>query len=95
MVHEKLAKMDGSHRKTTGKFRIDPNLGRNTKFGVYVEDVEGHLIKSISFTDSRGIKYGPFTSISSLYDIVNYKVLNYPVGSRPPFDQVRRCKFLF
>ena len=90
VVHEKLVKMsDDSIGATTGKFNVDPNLGHNTKFGVYVEDAEDHLIKSVTFTDSRGNAYGPFTSMSSLYDIINLKVVNYPVGAAPPFDEVR------
>ena len=36
VVHEKLVKMsDGG--ATTGSFSVDPSLGHNTKFGVYVE----------------------------------------------------------
>ena len=38
VVHEKLVKMsDGG--ATTGSFSVDPSLGHNTKFGVYVEVV--------------------------------------------------------
>ena len=88
MVHEKLVKMSDSGGATTGAFSVDPNLGHNTKFGVYVEDAEDHLIKSVTFTDGRGNEYGPFTSMSSLYDIINLKVVNYPVGAAPPFDEV-------
>ena len=36
VVHERLVKMsDGG--ATTGSFSVDPSLGHNTKFGVYVE----------------------------------------------------------
>ena len=63
-------------------------LGRDTTFGIYVEDEEDHLIKSVSFTDSKGFLYGPYTSMSSLYDIINLKTINFPVGEAPPFDDV-------
>ena len=53
-----------------------------------MQDAEDHLIKSVTFTDGRGNEYGPFTSMSSLYDIINLKVVNYPVGAAPPFDEV-------
>ena len=53
-----------------------------------MKDAEDHLIKSVTFTDGRGNAYGPFTSMSSLYDIINLKVVNYPVGAAPPFDEV-------
>ncbi len=33
--------------------------------------------------------FGPYTSMSSKFDVINLKVVNYPVGSRPPFDMVR------
>ena len=56
--------------------------------GIYVEDEEDHLIKSVSFTDSKGFLYGPYTSMSSLYDIINLKTINFPVGQAPPFDDV-------
>ena len=85
-MHENLVKMSG--KATTGTFRVDPHLGHNTKFGIYVEDEEDHLIKSVTFEDSRGNAFGPFTSMSSLYDIINLKVVNYPVGAAPPFDEV-------
>ena len=91
-MHENLVKMSG--KATTGTFSVDPHLGHNTKFGIYVEDEEDHLIRSVTFQDSRGNAYGPFTSMSSLYDIINMKVVNYPVGAAPPFDEVggtNRC----
>ena len=63
-------------------------MGRSTSFGIYVEDEEDHLIKSVTFTDSKGFLYGPYTSMSSLYDIINLKTINFPIGEEPPFDDV-------
>ncbi len=63
-------------------------MGRQTEFGVYVEDDEDHQIKSVEFTDADGTAYGPFTKMSSTYDVVNFKTINFNVGEEPPFDDV-------
>ena len=39
----------GSGSLSSGNFLIDSTLGRDTVFGIYVEDEEDHLIKSIQF----------------------------------------------
>ena len=70
-----------------GSFVIDSSLGRDTVFGLYVKDEEDHLIKSVQFTDSRGNVYGPFTKMSSTFDLVNLKTINF-VGQAPPFGDV-------
>ena len=87
-IHEKLIAMTGFANTGPDDFTIDTTLGRETTFGIYVEDEEDHLIKSVSFTDSKGFLYGPYTSMSSLYDIINLKTINFPVGEAPPFDDV-------
>ena len=71
-----------------GSFTVDASLGRQTEFGVYVEDDEDHQIKSVEFTDADGTTYGPFTKMSSTYDVVNFKTINFNVGEEPPFDDV-------
>ena len=53
-----------------------------------MEDEEDHLIKSIRFTDSKGKNYGPFLRMSSDYDLVNFKTINFPDGQSPPFNAV-------
>ena len=73
---------------TVGNFLIDSTLGRDTQFGIYVEDEEEHLIKSITFKDSKGKRYGPFTRMSSSFDLVNFKTINFPAGQAPPFNAV-------
>ena len=50
----------GTTGVSSGNFLIDSTLGRDTQFGIYVEDEEDHLIKSVRFTDSKGRNYGPF-----------------------------------
>ena len=91
-IHEKLIAMTG-FGNSGDDFTIDTTLGRETTFGIYVEDEEDHLIKSVSFTDSKGFLYGPYTSMSSLYDIINLKTINFPVGEAPPFDDVGLLNF--
>lgn len=89
VVHEELIEMTG-YSSSTGRFTIDTTLGRDTKFGIYVDDEEDHLIKSVTFTDSKGFLFGPYTSMSSLYDIINLKTVNFPIGEAPPFDDPER-----
>ena len=74
---------------STGSFLIDSTLGRDTVFGIYVEDEEEHRIKSISFMDTNGAKYGPFLRMSSTFDLVNFKTINFPSGKAPSFNAVR------
>ena len=71
-----------------GTFLIDADLGRDTEFGIFVEDDEDHQIKSVTFQDSESNIYGPFTTMSSFYDSVNLKTINFNVGEIPPFDEV-------
>ena len=100
------------YASTSGRFTVDASLGRDTTFGVYVDDEDDHLIRSVTFTDHRGQvaliygfvsstcfiqpsflqTFGPYTSMSSAYDVINLKVINFPVGQEPPFDLVRYCK---
>ena len=69
-----------------GTFLVDSDLGRGTEFGIYVEDDEDHKIKSVTFQDSDLKVYGPYTTMSSFYDSVNLKTINFNVGEEPPFD---------
>ena len=75
---------------TVGAFDIDATLGRQTEFGIYVEDDEDHQIKSVEFSDVDGNIYGPFSKMSSSFDVVNFKTINFNVGEEPPFDAVRK-----
>ena len=78
----------GTSPAATGTFLIDYTLGRDTLFGIYVEDEEEHRIRSITFTDSKGNVYGPYLRMSSSYDLVNFKTINFPRGQAPPFNAV-------
>jgi hypothetical protein len=87
-VHRAEFVLDSSSVSSTGSFLIDSTLSRDTEFGIYVEDVEEHLIKSISFVDGAGKSYGPFARTSSSFDLVNFKTINFPSGQAPPFNSV-------
>ena len=79
-----------------GEFLLDGTLGRDTLFGVHVEDAEEHGIRSVSFRDSEGRAYGPFRRMSSTYDRVNLKTVSFPAAGggggggirAPPFNAV-------
>jgi hypothetical protein len=75
---------------TEGQFLIDSTLGRETRFGVFVDDDEDHRIKAIRFLDAEtGKAFGPYTKMSSDYDIINYKTINFGgPGDQPPFEEV-------
>ena len=73
---------------------IDSMLGRDSLFGVLVEDDENHHIKSVTFTDHQGAVFGPFTKMSSQLDDINLKTINFPVGLRPPFDEVSHLEIM-
>ena len=88
LVHRSEFIMDSTSMTSNGNFLIDSTLGRDTEFGIYVEDVEEHLIKSISFVDGLGKSYGPFVRTSSSFDLVNFKTINFPSGQAPPFNAV-------
>ena len=74
----------GQEGESRGQFTIDPTLGRHTQLLLYVEDEEDHLVEAVTFTDSTGRSYGPFTKMSSQFDPANIKTIAY-LGKEPPF----------
>ena len=93
-VHQRHV-TSGDGASTFGSFTLDTDLGRDTEFGIYVEDDEDHQIKSVTFSDSQSNIYGPFTSMSSFYDSVNLKTINFNVGESPPFDSERGSRWSY
>ena len=87
VVHTSEHYSNSEDNESSGVFIIDESLGRDTIFGIYVQDEEDHLIKSVRFEDSDGNQYGPFTKMSSSLDPFNIKTINY-VGEEPPFGNV-------
>ena len=91
---EKPVSQDSQGRESRGEFVVDTALGSNTEFGVFVDDDENHHIKSVQFTDDQGTVFGPFTKMSSMRDDINLKTINFPVGLRPPFDEVSHLEIM-
>ena len=79
----------GGDDVTKGSFSIDTTLGRETLFGILVDDVDDYYIQSIQFSDSEGKVYGPYSSMSSDFNVINLKTINFPQDTTaPPFDDV-------
>ena len=76
IVHKKSHFTTLTNLTTQGLITLQPWLGRHTTFGVFVPDPEDHLIKSVSFEDSRGRVWGPYTKMSTSFDLINYKTPN-------------------
>ena len=88
-VHSNLVSREAPNLKSTGNFAIDSTLGQDTLFGIIVDDPDDHNIKSVSFTDNSGTKYGPYFSLSNEYIVINMKTINFPKDTpAPPFDDV-------
>lgn len=74
---------------TKGSFSIDTTLGRESIFGILVDDADDYFIKGIQFSDSEGKIYGPYSSLSSDFNVINLKTINFPQDTTaPPFDDV-------
>ena len=87
-VHEKSARREEPYL-TKGEFSIDTTLGRDSRFGILVNDADDYFIKSIQFADKRGEIYGPYSSLSSDFNVINLKTINFPHDTTaPPFDDV-------
>ena len=76
IVHKKSEFTSSSNLTTQGVITLQPWLGRHTSFGVFVPDPEEHLIKSVRFEDERGRVWGPYTKMSTSFDLINYKTPN-------------------
>ena len=85
IVHETIVTISSTNSHTKGEFLIDSLLGEDTQFVIFVEDQEDHLIKSISFTNTEGNVFGPYTRVATSYDNVNMKTMNYGLNGTPPF----------
>ena len=79
---------EGGGLVTRGEFSIDPTLGRESRFGVLVDDTSDYYINSVTFTDAKsGEAYGPYSSLSSDFNLINLKTINFPHDGRAlPLD---------
>ena len=76
MVHKKSHFTTTTNLTTEGLFTLQPWLGRHTTFGVFVPDPEDHLIKSVRLEDDTGRVWGPYTKMSTSFDLINFKTPN-------------------
>ena len=76
IVHKKSHFTTSTNLTTEGVITLQPWLGRQTTFGVFVPDPEDHLIKSVQLEDSGGRVWGPYTKMSTSFDLINYKTPN-------------------
>ena len=90
-AHAQVVTREAANLKSSGTFSIDSTLGQSSMFGIIVDDPQNHNIKSITFTDNSNNVYGPYSSLSSEYNVINVKTINFPKTSDtlpPPFDDV-------
>ena len=86
-VHSNIVTREVPNLKSSGSFSIDSTLGQDTKFGIIVDDPDDHNIRSVTFTDNGGQMYGPYSSLSNEYNVINMKTINFPKDTPvPPFD---------
>ena len=76
IVHKEAQFPSSPNLTTRGLITLQPWLGRQTSFGVFVPDPEDHLIKSVQFEDESGRVWGPYTKMSTSFDLINYKTPN-------------------
>lgn len=80
-IHKNEHYTEGYSNITTGTFSLDSSVAE-TVLGVYVEDTEDHLIKSVTLEDEEGTVYGPYSKMSTTFDLINFKTVNV-VGDSP------------
>lgn len=85
-VHHEITRVSALNKESSGSFLIDSSLGRNTQFGILVEDEEDHLIESVHFTDEHGAMFGPFSHIATTFDNINLKTINFGLAAETPFE---------
>ena len=73
------------HQSSSGEFLVDTSLGRDTVFGIIVEDEEDHLIDSVVFENENGEVYGPYSHIATTFDAINMKTLSFGLTRDQPF----------
>ena len=85
LVHKNEHFTNNNNLSTEGSFRLDPWLNRDTSFGIYVPNTEDHLVRSVQFQDEHGQMFGPYSKMSTSYDLINYKTPNIAAGRQPAF----------
>ena len=76
IVHKKSHFTTSDNLTTEGVINLQPWRGRHTTFAIVVPDPEDHLIKSVRFEDENGRVFGPYTKMSTSFDLINFKTPN-------------------
>ena len=71
--------------QSSGDFLVDSSLGRDTIFGIIVEDEEDHLIDTVVFENENGEVYGPYSHIATTFDAINMKTISFGLTRHQPF----------
>ena len=71
--------------QSSGDFLVDSSLGRDTVFGIIVEDEEDHLIDNVVFENENGEVYGPYSHIATTFDTINMKTISFGLTRNQPF----------
>ena len=88
IVHSNhIGRPEGS--RSHGTLIIDAYMGKDTKFGIFVQDTENHFIKSVMFYNEMGTKFGPFAT-SSTWESVNMKGVLTSMNEICIFDEVSK-----
>ena len=60
----------------------------NFLFLIQVDDTNDYYINSVKFLDKKnGVSYGPYSSLSSDFNLINLKTINFPHDGRAlPLD---------
>ena len=84
-VHSEVTRV--SDQVTTGVFTLDTALGRDTVFGIIVEDQEDHLIDNVVFESQSGEVFGPYSHVATTYDTINMKTISFGLSRHQPFGE--------
>ena len=71
--------------RSSGDFLVDSSLGRDTIFGIIVEDEEDHLIDNVVFENENGEVFGPYSHIATTFDTINMKTISFGLTRNQPF----------
>ena len=84
-VYTETKTISQTQSQSSGSFLVDSSLGRDTVFGIIVEDEEDHLIDNVVFENERGEVYGPYSHIATTFDSINMKTISFGLSRHQPF----------
>ena len=88
-VYSDIHDITRNQSQSTGSFVVDSSLGRDTVFGIIVEDEEDHLIDNVVFENELGEVYGPYSHIATTFDTINLKTISFGLTRHQPFGDTQ------